>query len=200
MPPKGSKCSKADLLAYDKTTIPSPNDAEAFKSHKVPNIKLKLDVLKDWAKKAGSKIGKKDIELYFDTLDQQKLWQLFSQKRKKSDNTQAKEIYEAISKEKGSQDPKRAMLISAVFESDSDAWEECAVSVAKKLVIDRKRSKTGVWMYKGELEGKVGKNKMLSGSSRKRSLSTGRTSKMTRTGSTSRTKTSSPVCFVESWL
>ena len=136
MPPKGSTCSKADLAAYDKGSIPTPDDAEGFKGHKVPNIKLKLDVLKEWAKKAGKKIGKSDIQLYFNTGDQQKLWQLFSQKRQKSDNHQAKEIYNTISKEKGSQEPKRAMLISAVFESDSDAWEETAVSVAKKLVMD----------------------------------------------------------------
>ena len=53
---------------------------------------------------------------------------------------------------------KRELLAKAVFDSDSDAWEEATIKIAKSLIMDRKRKQAKVWLYKGQLEAKLGKN------------------------------------------
>ena len=44
-----------------------------------------------------------------------------------------------------------------MFDSDSDAWEETAITVARSIVMNRKRSRKGKWLYRGELDLKLGK-------------------------------------------
>ena len=102
--------SKADLQEFDVATIPSPDNPAAFKLFKVPCIRLKLQVIKAWAKKKGVKVGKEHINKFFETSDKAKLWQIFLEKRKKSDNGEAKEAYDTLAETKGVSPQKKRIV------------------------------------------------------------------------------------------
>ena len=98
--PSKRRISKADLENFDISTIPSPDNVAEFKQFTVPWIRLKLQVLKEWAAKNGVKVGKDHISKFFESADKAKLWQIFAEKRKKSDNTDAKQAYDQLAESK----------------------------------------------------------------------------------------------------
>ena len=122
-------------------------------------ISRKLDWLKKWAKQKGMAIGHKGLQTFFADAERSKLWQVFKVKRSKSSNPQAKEMFDNLPKDTGGVVKQRELLAKAVFDSDSDAWEEATIKIAKSLIMDRKRKQTNIWLYKGQLEATLGKRR-----------------------------------------
>ena len=78
-------------------------------------------------------------------------------KREKAKSTAAKRTYAEIEHRKGSTLSKNELLITAMFDSDSDAWEEQIVTIKRGLSHTKTKGKDGEWMYAGQLEVLLGR-------------------------------------------
>ena len=94
---------------------------------------------------------------------------------------------------KGGTEKKNGLMVATVFDSDSDAWEEAAVTVARSLVLDRKRWQKKRWNYKGELETTLGKKQARKFIKQKNTRSA-KMSRGTHSTGSSKKKTSLKVC------